>query len=75
MASKSGMTTKGGKPSAKARKETGMKGKGKEGKYPIFSQKSCLSAVKLRHHAKGGPSASAVLAKASAWASRNNNAA
>jgi hypothetical protein len=29
----------------------------------------------LRHHAKGGPSASAVLSKASAWASRNNNAA
>jgi hypothetical protein len=65
---KSGMRTKSGKPSAKARKKTGSKG----GKYPIFDQKSCLSAVRLRHHGKG-ISAAAVLAKASRWASANNN--
>ena len=72
---KSGMRTKSGKPSAKARKKSGMKGKRSKGKepYPIFDQKSCLSAVKLRHHGKG-ISASAVLAKASRWASANNNA-
>lgn len=74
MANRSGMRTSGGKPSAKARKKSGMKGGGKRGKYPVFDQKSCISAVKLRHHGKG-VSASAVLAKASAWASRNNNAA
>ena len=67
---KSGMRTKKGTVTAKARKKTGSKG----GKYPIFDQKSCTSAVRLRHHAKGGPGASAVLSKASAWAGRNNNA-
>lgn len=65
--SKSGMRTKKGTVTAEARKKTGTKG----GKYPVFDQKSCISAVKLRHHGKG-VSASAVLAKASAWASRNN---
>jgi len=68
--SKSGMRTKKGTVTAKAREKSGTKG----GKYPIFDQKSCVSAVKLRHHGKG-VSASSVLARASAWASRNNNAA
>jgi len=74
--SKSGMRTKKGTVTAKAREKAGMKGKRGKGKepYPVFDQKSCVSAVKLRHHGKG-ISASAVLAKASAWASRNNNAA
>ena len=68
--SKSGMRTKKGTVTAKARKKSGTKG----GKYPIFDQKSCTSAVRLRHHGKG-VSASSVLARVSAWASRNNNAA
>jgi hypothetical protein len=67
------MRTKSGDVSAKARKKAGMKGGGKGGKYPIFDQKSCMSAVQLRHHGKG-VSAGAVLAKASRWASANNNA-
>lgn len=64
------MRTKGGSPSAKARAKTGTR----KGKYPIFDQKSCTSAVKLRHHGKG-VSAGSVLARAAAWASRNKNAA
>ena len=67
---KSGMRTRKGNPTAKAREKTGSKG----GKYPIFDQKSCVSAVKLRHHGKG-ISAGAVLAKASRWASSHNNSA
>lgn len=68
------MRTKKGTVTAKARKRTGMKGKGRKGKYPIGDQKSCISAVKLRHHGKG-VTASAVLSKASRWANANNNAA
>ena len=70
MANRAGMRTGKGGVTAKARRKTGAKG----GKYPIFDQKSCVSAVKLRHHGKGVSSTS-VLARASAWASRNNNAA
>lgn len=71
-----GMRTKSGDVSSKARKKAGMKGKRAKGKepYPIFDQKSCTSAVQLRHHGKG-ISAAAVLAKASRWAGANNNAA
>jgi hypothetical protein len=64
------MRTKKGNVTEEARKKSGSKG----GKYPIFDQKSCISAVKLRHHGKG-VSASSVLARASAWANKNNNAA
>lgn len=74
MANKSGMRTKKGTVTAKARERSGMKGKGKQGKYPIMDQKSCISAVKLRHHGKG-VSPGAVLSKAAAWAGRNKNAA
>lgn len=66
------MRTKKGTVTAKARKKAGMKKKG--GKFPVFDQKSCMSAVKLRHHGKG-VAASAVLAKASRWAGAHNNAA
>ena len=66
--SKSGMRTKRGTVTAKARKKAGTK----SGKFPIFDQKSCISAVKLRHHGKG-VSASSVLARAAAWASSHNN--
>ena len=62
--------TKKGNVTEKARKKSGGKG----GKYPIFDQKSCVSAVKLRHHGKG-VSAGSVLSRAAAWASRNNNSA
>jgi len=72
--SSSRMRTSKGTVTKKARSKSGMKGKGKSGKYPIFDQKSCISAVKLRHHGKG-VTASAVLSKASRWASSNNNAA
>ncbi len=64
------MRSKKGNVTSEAREKTGSKG----GKYPIFDQKSCVSAVKLRHHGKG-ISASAVLAKASRWASAHNNSA
>ena len=67
---KRGMRTKKGNPTAKARSKTGSRG----GKFPVFDQKSCISAVKLRHNGKG-VTASAVLAKASRWASANSNAA
>lgn len=66
------MRTKKGTVTAAARKKAGMKGKG--GRFPIFDQKSCLAAVKLRHHGKG-VAASAVLSKASRWASTHNCAA
>ena len=62
--------TKKGNPTAEARKKHGTKGK----KYPIFDQKSCVSAVKLRHHGKG-VSAGSVLSRASSWANRQSNAA
>lgn len=57
------MRTKKGNVTSKARKKSGGKG----GKYPIFDHKSCVSAVKLRHHGKG-VSAASVLARAAAWA-------
>jgi len=60
--------TSKGNVTSEARKEHGSKG----GKYPIFDHKSCMSAVKLRHHGKG-ISSDAVLSKASAWASKNRD--
>jgi hypothetical protein len=74
MAKSGGMRTKKGNVTSKARKKSGMKGRGKKGKYPVFDQKSCMSAVKLRHHGKG-TSASAVLSKAARWAKSNSNQA
>ena len=68
------MRTRKGAVTKKARTKTGMKGRSKKGKFPVFDQKSCLAAVKLRHHGKG-VSASAVLAKASRWANAHNNSA
>ena len=62
------MRTKKGNPTAKARKKTGTK----QGKYPIFDQKSALSAIKLRHHGKG-VTASSVLNRAASWGRRNKN--
>ena len=70
---KKSMRTKKGAVTSKARRRAGMRGGSKKGKYPIFDQRSCLAAIKLRHHGKG-VSASAVLAKASRWANSHNNA-
>jgi hypothetical protein len=65
--------TRKGNVTAAARKKSGMKGGSqKKGKYPVFDERSAMSAIKLRHHGKG-VSASAVLNKVAAWASRNNN--
>ncbi|NIV32697.1 MAG: hypothetical protein GWN58_25595 [Anaerolineae bacterium] len=69
---KRGMRTKKGNVTKKARKKSGMKGKGKKGKFPVFDRKSALSAIKLRHHGKG-VSAAAVLRKVAAWASAHND--
>lgn len=60
--------TKKGNVTAKARDKHGDE----NGKYPVFDQKSAMSAIKLRHHGKG-VSPSSVLAKVSRWANANNN--
>ena len=57
-----------GNVTSEAREKSG----GKSGSYPVFDQKSCISAVKLRHHGKS-MSASAVLSKASKWANARGN--
>jgi hypothetical protein len=67
----SGNRTKKGNVTARARKRHGG-GRGiKKGRFPVFDQKSALSALRLRGHAS---SRSAVIAKVSRWASSHNNA-
>jgi len=63
-----GMRTKKGNPTTKARKKTGTR----QGKFPIFDQKSALSAIKLRHSGKGVASSS-VLNRAAGWGRRHKN--
>jgi hypothetical protein len=53
------------KVTAADRKKSGMRGKGKKGKYPTAKISQCLSAIRLRHNGKG-VSASAVLAHVAA---------
>ena len=60
--------TKKGNVTAKAREQHGND----DGKYPIFDQKSALSAIKLRHHSNT-VSAPSVLSRASRWANKNDN--
>lgn len=60
--------TKNGTVTATARDKFGDK----SGKYPIFDEKSALSAIKLRHHGEG-VAAGSVLARASRWATTNNS--
>jgi len=72
MVKRRAMRTKKGTATSRARSKSGMKDGSRKGKYPIFDSKSCKSAVKLRHHGKG-VTASAVLAKASRWASSHND--
>jgi len=75
MADKKTMRTEKGNVTEKARKKAGMKGGGeKKGKFPVFDHKSAISAINLRHSGKG-VSASAVLAKVSAWATKNGDKA
>lgn len=63
-----GMRTKKGNVTEKAREKSGDK----SGRFPIFDHKSCVSAVKLRHHGKG-VSASSVLDRAAAWARKHGD--
>jgi hypothetical protein len=49
-------------PTAKQRKETGIKSGKNKGKYPIATKRQALSAIRLRHNGKG-VSASSVLAR------------
>ena len=56
---------------AAQRKKTGFKKGTAKGKFPMSSERQCISAVKLRHHGKG-VSAKAVLNKASRAANANN---
>ena len=63
-------TKKGNVTAEQRKKATGSK----KGKFPVFDQKSAMSALKLRHHGKG-VSPAAVIAKVSRWANANNNQA
>lgn len=59
-------------PTAAQRRKYGMKGKAK-GKFPVYSQRTAMSALKLRGRGKG-VSRSSVIAKVSRWANSHNNA-
>jgi len=48
-------------------------GSGSQGKYPVFDQKSALSALKLRGHSDD-ISPGTVINKVSRWANANDNA-
>jgi len=61
-----GMRTEGGNPSQKARELAGNK----EGKFPIFDQKSATSAIKLRGYSDNPDS---VLNRATTWGRENDN--
>lgn len=66
------MRSKKGNPTAEARDKTGMKGSGKKGKFPVFDEKSAISALKLRNHGKG-VSAGSVVAKVRGYANRTGS--
>lgn len=65
-----GRTSKGS-VTADERQQSGIPGTG--GKFPVFDEKSALSAIKLRHNGKG-VSSDAVITKVARWANDNNNA-
>lgn len=48
-------------------------GSGSQGKYPVFDQKSALSALRLRGHSDD-ISSEAVINKVARWANANDNA-
>lgn len=57
--------------SAKQRRKHGSRGgKLKKGSFPVFSERTAMSAIKLRGHSR---SKKAVLAKVSRWASKTGN--
>ena len=56
-------------PSAKQRRKHGMRG---SGKFPVYSHRTAMSAIKLRKHGKG-VSSSKVLNKVSRWASAHKD--
>jgi hypothetical protein len=62
--------TESGNPTAEARAQHGV---GSTGKFPVFDQKSALSALKLRGHSDA-VSSGTVINKVSRWASANDNA-
>lgn len=64
------LRTRKGNVTAKARKKFGS---GKRKSYPVFDQRSALSALRLRGRGKG-ISKSAVISKVSRWANAHNNA-
>lgn len=59
-------------PTAKQRKKYGMKGKGKKGKFPVYSQRTAMSALRLRGRGKG-VSKKSVINKVSRWANKTGN--
>ena len=58
-------------PSAAMRRKHGMRG---SGKFPVYSHRTAMSAIKLRKHGKG-VSSSKVLSKVSRWANAHNDKA
>ena len=66
------MVRKRKSPTAAQRRKYGMKGRGKRGKFPVFSQRSAMSALRLRGRGKG-VSRSSVIAKVSRWANKTGN--
>lgn len=58
--------------SAKSRRKHGSRGgKLRKGSFPVMSERTAMSAIRLRGH---GKSKKAVLDKVSRWASRTGNA-
>ena len=64
-----GVRTESGNVSQKARDKYGT---GSEGKFPVFDQKSAMSALKLRGHSDD-VSAETVINKVARWAAANDN--
>ena len=60
--------TDAGNVTSEARKRYGDS----QGRFPIFDQRSAMSAIKLRGHSDNP---NGVLERASQWASANNNSA
>lgn len=59
------LRTSRGNVTAEARAKHGNK----QGKFPIFDHKSCVSAVKLRGHGNKA----VILARAATWASKHGD--
>jgi hypothetical protein len=66
------MARKRKSPTAKQRRKYGMKGPGKQGKFPVYSERTAMSALRLRGRGKG-VSKKSVVNKVSRWASKTGN--